>query len=107
MLKLKYETECWQAAIANEIDRAEMAAGVDLGSEIYEDSADQFRRDVCNALSDAGVDYERAYQQSVGTQVIVQAGTKAERDAFDTACESAIPAARKAIARVIEVSTAE
>lgn len=102
MLKLRLNTEDWREQITGWTDCETL-------DEVQIDwAAERLQRDVLTRLADAGVDYERAYQQSVGTHVIVQAGTQAERGAFDAALETAMCEAREDVARrVAETAAAE
>lgn len=84
MLKLRTNTEDWREQVIGWTDCES------LDEVQIDDRAAALQRDVLNRLADAGVEYERAHQQSVGTHVIVQAGTPAERDAFDAAMAAAV-----------------
>lgn len=89
MLKLRMNNEDWREQVIGWV--------ADDLDEVQTDwAAESLRGDVLRRLDDAGVEYETAYQQSVGTHVIVQAGTPIERDAFDSALEAAIKSARSA-----------
>lgn len=102
MLKLKYENECWRECLLNEIDKAEADFGVCLPVDAYDDAADELCRGVLEKLADAGVDYERAYQQSVGAFVIVQGGTDEERETFNVAFDEVFPDAVGAVRKIAE-----
>lgn len=52
-------------------------------------------------LSDRGIDYERAYSQSVGSFVIVQDCTPSEREAWQAAIDRAMPAANRLTSKLI------
>ena len=90
MLKLRYDTEDWLEALVDSICRAEAEVGLDSEAtekSDYDDLADELCSDVLRYLSDQGVDYGPAYQQSVGAFAIVQGGDDDERAAFDAAFE--------------------
>lgn len=95
MLKIRTETEDWREIVNGWVLDAE-----DERPDFEVDQlADELCCDVLRLLNDAGVEYERAYHQSVGAFAIVQAGDEAEREAFDTAIEAATADLKKSIAR--------
>lgn len=95
MLKIKTETECWREVVNGWV----LDADDDRPVHEVDQLADELCNDVLRRLSEAGVDYERAYSQSVGAFAIVQAGDQAERDAFDNASCDAVAAMRQAVRR--------
>lgn len=82
MLKLRMETSDWLAALSATIDKAEFEADVENPIEVYGDLADDLCCRVLDRLSGLGVDYERAYQQSRGTEIIIQGGPDKEQRLF-------------------------
>lgn len=99
MLRLKYETECWREALLDTIVSVESEIGVDNDIDSYDDCADEFCILTLQLLADGGVDYERAYQQSRGSFVIVQGGSEAEVEAFDDAMHKATDHVRDSVVR--------
>ena len=94
MLTLRFNTEDWLEALSATIDEVEAEVGCDFDMTFYAELADDLLREVLNRLGDAGVEYERAWRQSVGAFVIVQAGTDKDRQAFAEALVLAIDCIR-------------
>lgn len=90
MLKIRMETEDWREYLVNRLEVDEIDAAA---------LADELCSDTLTRLHRAGVDYERAYQQSVGAFCILQrGGSDADRAAFDDALDAALAEMRKSLA---------
>ena len=77
--------ESWRECLSSLADKHSLT---DYDHQVL---ADELRRDVTSQLFDADIDYETAYQQSVGAYVILQrGGTAEERSAFDDAFDAAM-----------------
>ena len=88
MMKLLYNTEDWREILAAEIDLAEHTYGQVFDQECYSDLADQLCTNVLNRLQYAGVDYVQSHRQSCGSFVIIQTGSPAEIDIFNSAVDA-------------------
>jgi hypothetical protein len=90
---LNTATENWRNSLLDLIGRAEEEVGLDSAStELadYDECADELASATLTALTDAGVEWIQAYQQSVGAFAIIQGGDAAEIEAFNSALESAL-----------------
>lgn len=90
MLRIRFDTEDWREHLIDDISDLEWELDVDQDASNYDDVADAFCCATLDLLAHRDIDYERAYQQSVGTNVLLQrGGSEAEREAFDSAMEGA------------------
>ncbi len=81
MLRIRMDVEDWRENVLPAVEDGEDA------DEVAED----IRSQVLRSMSDSGIDYERAYTQSVGAHVILQsADTADEEEAFGIALDRAI-----------------
>ena len=87
-MKLIWHLECWLDAMADSIDASEKQAGVTQDTNNYSDIAEQLRSRVVSHLFDAGISPKWAYQQSVGSHVIVQSADTGEHSAFEAAMDA-------------------
>jgi len=92
-MKLRLDIEDWREQLLDAIDDAESEFRVVSDVTFYNDAADQLCNGTLERLDAAGLTWARAHQQNVGSYVIFQDGTKAEREAFDAAVEASLPAA--------------
>ena len=99
MLKLRYKTEDWREALIDVVCQVESDLDVEFDMICYDECADELCNDVLRRLDGAGVEYEQAYQQSVGSCVIVQSGTDSERAEFDRAFDAACEAVKESVIR--------
>ncbi len=103
MLKLRHETEDWREALISTVCEVEAELGVDRDADSYDDCVNEFCRLTLARLSAAGVDHERAYQQSRGAFVIAQSGDDNELEALDAAMEAARDDVRDFVVRTARV----
>jgi len=99
-MKLRLNLDDWREELLDAIQDAESESGVVSDATFYNDAADQLCEDTLERLGDAGITWERAHQQSVGTHVIVQTGTESERAAFDAALHASMPGAIECLRRL-------
>ena len=91
MLKLRWNTEDWRELITGRLLDETLAR---LDETEVDDLADQLCSETLRRLDDSGVPNEQAHQQSSGAFAIIQAGTQAERAAFESAVDAAIEVLR-------------
>lgn len=85
-MKIKFETECWRPLVLDAAYRAGLPDEA-LDDATVDALADDLCRAVLSRLFAAGIDYQRAYGQRIGAEVILQTPDHPAAGRFGEICD--------------------